>query len=46
MADIAVSIPVGLLAFYTASRVMKIPELDPAFGALAAPVLRRFRRRT
>lgn len=41
--DLAVSIPLGLLVFYGASRLFKVAELDLATRALAGP-LARFRR--
>jgi putative peptidoglycan lipid II flippase len=42
--DLAVSIPLGLLVFYGASRFLKVAELDLATRALAGPLARRFRR--
>ena len=42
--DLAVSIPLGLLVFYAASRLLKVAELDLATRALAGPLARRFRR--
>ncbi len=45
LADIAISIPIGLMAFYAASRLLRIPELDPAVRALITPVMRRLGRR-
>ena len=41
--DLVVSIPLGLLVFYSACRVLKVEELDVATRALAGPVLRRWR---
>jgi len=41
--DLVVSIPLGLLVFYSGCRVLKVDELDVATRALAGPVLRRWR---
>jgi putative peptidoglycan lipid II flippase len=40
--DLAVSIPLGLVVFYSVSQAMKVPELESAWSALAAPMARRF----
>ena len=45
LADLAISIPFGLLVFYGASRLLRIPELDLATRSLAGPILRRLQRR-
>ncbi|MBI3683423.1 MAG: polysaccharide biosynthesis C-terminal domain-containing protein, partial [Acidobacteria bacterium] len=45
LADIAVSIPVGLLVYYRACLLLQVPEVEPAFQALSAPILRRLRGR-
>jgi putative peptidoglycan lipid II flippase len=44
LADIAVSIPVGLLVYYAVCRALRVPELQIAAQALAGPLGRRFRR--
>jgi putative peptidoglycan lipid II flippase len=41
--DLAVSLPIGLAVFYAGCRVLKVPDLDAAFKAIAGPVLRRLR---
>ena len=41
LADLAVSIPVGLLVFYGGCRLLRVSELDLATRALAGPILRR-----
>jgi putative peptidoglycan lipid II flippase len=43
IADLAVSIPVGLVVFYAACRVLRVTELDLATRSLAGPILRRFK---
>jgi hypothetical protein len=42
--DLAASIPVGLVVFYLACRLLRVSELDLASRALAGPLLRRLRR--
>jgi peptidoglycan biosynthesis protein MviN/MurJ (putative lipid II flippase) len=42
LADLAISIPIGLLVFYSACRLLRVSELDLATRALAGP-LRRLR---
>jgi len=44
--DLALSIPLGLLVFYFACRLLHVSELDLATRALAGPVLRRWQRLT
>ena len=44
--DLVVSIPLGLLVFYSVCRVLKVEELGVATRALAGPVLRRWRGST
>jgi putative peptidoglycan lipid II flippase len=44
LADVAVSIPVGVLVFYAAARALGARELDAARAALAGPLARRFRK--
>jgi putative peptidoglycan lipid II flippase len=44
LADLAVSIPFGMLVFYLACRALKVTELDLATRSLAGPILRRFSR--
>jgi putative peptidoglycan lipid II flippase len=41
--DLAVSIPIGLVVFYAACRVLRVTELDLATKSLAGPILRRLR---
>ena len=41
LADLAVSIPLGLLVFYSACRALSVSELDLAIRAAAAPIRRR-----
>jgi len=42
--NLVVAIPAGLVSFYYACRLLDIPELEPAFRALANPLRRRFRK--
>src|SRR5436305_12052019 len=44
VADLCVSMPLGLAIFYGACRVMKVPDLDAAINAVARPAMRRFKR--
>ncbi|MEO8027458.1 MAG: murein biosynthesis integral membrane protein MurJ [Bryobacteraceae bacterium] len=44
LADLAVSIPIGLAVFYGACRALGVVELDMAIRAFTAPILRRFGR--
>jgi len=44
LVDLAISIPVGLLVFYSACRLLQVTELDLATRALAGPILRRLRK--
>jgi putative peptidoglycan lipid II flippase len=44
LVDLAVSIPLGLLIFYAACRVLHVSELDLATRALAGPLSRRLNR--
>jgi putative peptidoglycan lipid II flippase len=44
MADLGVSIPVGLAVFYFFSRALDLTDLEPAYRAIAGPLMRRFRR--
>jgi peptidoglycan biosynthesis protein MviN/MurJ (putative lipid II flippase) len=46
LADLAVSLPLGLGVYYGVSRILKIRDLDESIQAIAGPVLRRLRRRT
>ena len=41
LADLAISIPLGLVVFYVACRILRVTELDLATRALAGPILRR-----
>jgi putative peptidoglycan lipid II flippase len=41
IADLAVSIPLGIAVFYYAARAMRVTELEMAGAAVAGPVLRR-----
>jgi hypothetical protein len=42
LADLATSIPAGLLVFYSMCRFARVPELETATNAVAGPLLRRF----
>lgn len=44
MADLAVSIPVGLVVYYAFCRWLDVPDLDAAIHAIAGPVIRRVNR--
>lgn len=44
LADIAVSIPLGLLVYYWVCSLLRVPELEPAFRALISPLLQRVGR--
>lgn len=44
LADLAVSIPLGLVVFYAVCRTLGVSELDLAIGAAAAPVRRLLRK--
>jgi putative peptidoglycan lipid II flippase len=44
LTDLAISIPIGLVAYYTVCRVLRVPELEIAVQTLAAPLRRRFGR--
>ena len=44
LVDLAASIPIGLVVFYLACRLLRVSELDLASRALAGPLLRRLRR--
>ena len=46
LADLAVSIPLGLLIFYGMCRALGLHEVDMAIGAFTRPVSRRFQRKT
>jgi hypothetical protein len=41
IADLAISIPFGLVVFYAGCRSLRVTELDLATRALAGPILRR-----
>lgn len=43
LTDLALSIPLGVLAFYAICRWSKVPELEATHRALAAPIARRLR---
>jgi hypothetical protein len=43
LAVLAVALPVGLVVLYYACRILGVPELDAAIGALAGPLRRRIR---
>jgi putative peptidoglycan lipid II flippase len=43
MATIAVTIPVGIAIFYYACRMLKVAELDLAFGSVTAPIRKRLK---
>jgi putative peptidoglycan lipid II flippase len=42
LADVAVSIPLGVAVFYALARMLGIRELDVAIGAVAHPLAKRF----
>jgi putative peptidoglycan lipid II flippase len=44
LADLCISMPLGLAILYAACRVMKVPDLDAAINAVARPVKRRLKR--
>jgi putative peptidoglycan lipid II flippase len=44
-ADLAVSMPTGVVVFYIACRAMGVTDLDMAFQAVLAPVKRRLKRK-
>jgi putative peptidoglycan lipid II flippase len=44
LADLAVSIPLGLAVFYGTCRALGVSELDMAIRAFSAPIRRRLRR--
>jgi putative peptidoglycan lipid II flippase len=46
LADLAVSIPIGLLVFYGMCRALGVDEVDMAIRAYTRPVSRRFQRKT
>lgn len=41
IADVAVSVPLGALVYYGCCRAMRVAELEAAWAALAAPLMRR-----
>lgn len=41
IADLAISIPLGIAVFYSVCKAFKLPELDSAARALVAPLARR-----
>jgi len=45
LADLAVSIPLGLLIFYGMCRALGVHEVDMAIRAFTRPVSRRFQRK-
>ncbi len=46
LADLAISIPVGIAVFYGACRLLRLPELELATRSLAGPLLARMQRVT
>ena len=42
-ADLAISIPLGLIIFYFTCKLLQVPELESAGRALFAPIRRRLR---
>src|SRR5579862_9408486 len=44
LADLVVSIPIGLLIFYGSCRAVRVPELELATRSLVGPILRRLQR--
>jgi putative peptidoglycan lipid II flippase len=45
LADLALSIPIGLIVFYGGCRLLGVGELDMAIRAFSAPIRRRLTRR-
>jgi len=45
VADLAVSVPLGLIIFYAMCKLLHLPELESARRALVAPFTQRFGRR-
>jgi putative peptidoglycan lipid II flippase len=45
LSDLAVSIPLGLVVFYTLCRLLGVDEIDMAIQAFTAPLTRRFKRK-
>jgi putative peptidoglycan lipid II flippase len=43
LSTIAVSIPIGIAVFYYSCRMLKVSELDLAFGSVLAPIRRRLK---
>ena len=41
VSDLAVSVPLGLIVFYGAAKLLHLPELESAHRALIAPLARR-----
>jgi putative peptidoglycan lipid II flippase len=44
LADLCVSLPLGLAVFYGSCRLLKVPDLDAAMNAVARPIMRRMNR--
>ena len=44
LADLGVSIPIGLAVYYGACRMLGLTNIDAAIGAFAGPIQRRLRR--
>jgi hypothetical protein len=44
LADLAVSIPLGLVVFYGICRMLDVAELSVAIRAFTAPITRRIKR--
>jgi hypothetical protein len=44
LADLAVSLPIGLAVFYGMCRALGVEELDMAIRAFTSPVRRRLKR--
>jgi hypothetical protein len=45
LADLAVSLPVGLAVYYAACRALGLAEIDGVIRAFARPIQRRLQRR-
>lgn len=43
--NLAVSLPLGLIVYYAASRALRIPDLDASLQAIAGPIVRKLGRR-
>jgi len=44
LADLAVSIPIGLAVYYAACRMLGLSDIDAAIRSFTGPIQRRLRR--